>query len=233
MTRIDEDMTLGDVVNRRPGAARVLQAFDLDFCCGGDRPLSAACAERGIDTSVVMDALADVPLAASPDWVAMGPVELVDHLEATHHAYLHRELEFLDVLAEKVAAVHGGRHPELLDVLADFRELTDDLVPHLAKEEQVLFPMIRRLAGGEVPEFGSVEAPISVMLREHDAAGALLSQLRARTGGFHVPDDACSSYWSLYSGLEELEANTHLHVHKENNVLFPAVVALEAQLATR
>jgi regulator of cell morphogenesis and NO signaling len=30
----------------------------------------------------------------------------------------------------------------------------------------------------------------------------------------------------------ELEADTHLHVHKENNLLFPAVVALERRLTT-
>ena len=133
MTDVDPDMSLRQLVNRQPSAAPVLQDFSLDFCCDGSRPLGAAYEERGVEVAAVAAALG---AAAAPapvlDWVAMVPAELVDHLEATHHAYLRQELPRLDAFAEKVAVVHGGRHPELLGVLADFRELTDDLVPHLA-----------------------------------------------------------------------------------------------------
>ena len=235
MIDVDPDMSLGELVNRRPSAAAVLQDFGLDFCCGGSQPLGAACAELGVDPEAVAAALGAVAPVPVPDWVAMGPAELVDHLEATHHAYLHRELPRLDAFAEKVAAVHGGRHPELLDVLADLRELTDDLVPHLAKEERVLFPRISDLAAGRSSTVGgppSLAAPISVMLREHDRAGELLGILRARTDAFAVPDDGCATYRALYDGLRELEADTHLHVHKENNLLFPAVLELEARVAS-
>ncbi len=230
MMDIDMDLPLGEVVNRVPGSARVLDSFGLDYCCGGRRSLQDACAERSVDAAVVLDALSGIGVAESPDWVSMGPAELVDHLEATHHAYLHSELTRLDALAEKVASVHGERHPELLEVLADFRDLRDDLEPHLLKEERMLFPMIRELArSDEPPTFhcGSLQNPISVMLREHDDAGALLTQLRDDSRDFVVPADGCASYHALYEGLEELEVDTHLHVHKENNLLFPAVVALE------
>jgi regulator of cell morphogenesis and NO signaling len=232
VTDIDQDMTLGELVDRAPAAARVLQGFGLDFCCGGARPLAAACGERGVEVAAVVAALDDLAPGPAAEWAGMDTRELVDHIETTHHAYLHAELPRLDALAEKVAGVHGGRHPELLDVLADFRELTDELVPHLAKEERILFPMIRRLAAGEEAEPGevpTVAAPISVMVRDHDRAGELLAELRARTADFAVPEDGCASYRALYAGLEELEIDTHLHVHKENNVLFPAVLALESQ----
>jgi regulator of cell morphogenesis and NO signaling len=142
----------------------------------------------------------------------------------------------LDELAEKVASVHGERHPELLDVLADVKELRDDLEPHLMKEERVLFPMIRQLSEADEPvEFhcGSLRNPISMMLIEHDRAGMLLAQLRDRTDDYIAPPDACASYRALYQGLAELEADTHLHVHKENNLLFPAVAALEDELSRR
>ena len=113
-------------------------------------------------------------------------------------------------------------------------ELRADLVPHLRKEEQVLFPMIRELSTAtEAPRFhcGSLRNPIAVMDREHDRAGELLAALRAESGGYRVPADGCASYQALYDGLAELEADTHLHVHKENNILFPAVVAAEDALA--
>ena len=133
----------------------------------------------------------------------MGPAELVDHLESTHHRYLHSELPRLDTLAEKVASVHGERHPELLDVLADVKDLRDDLEPHLMKEERVLFPMIRELCAAEGPvsfQCGSLRNPISMMMLEHDRAGALLEQLRDRTEDYTAPADACASYRALYQG---------------------------------
>ena len=66
--------------------------------------------------------------------------------------------------------------------------------------------------------------PVRVMLVEHDRAGELLARLRSLTDGYVAPADGCASYRALYDGLAALEADTHLHVHKENNVLFPAVL---------
>ena len=114
-------------------------------------------------------------------------------------------------------------------------ELRGELEPHLAKEERMLFPMIRELATADTaPQFhcGSLGNPVSVMLREHDRAGELLAALRIVARGYVVPEDGCASYTALFTGLEELEADTHLHVHKENNLLFPAVLALEAERST-
>lgn len=118
--------------------------------------------------------------------------------------------------------MHGARHPELMDVLADVHELHDDLEPHLLKEERILFPLIRELvaevtAGSVTTPLGG---PVRVMRLEHDRAGALLAQLRHHAGDFEPPATACASYRALYDGLAQLEADTHLR-HKENNVLFP------------
>ncbi|MGZ4757686.1 MAG: iron-sulfur cluster repair di-iron protein [Acidimicrobiales bacterium] len=231
---IDPSTTLADLVTQRPALARELERRSLDYCCGGQRSLAEACARRGLDVDETAAALGAVGSPDPAPWATFGPAELVDHLEATHHAYLHEELPRLTALSEKVAQVHGGRHPELLEVLRLCRELRDDLEPHLAKEERVLFPMIRELAvaDGTRPDLhcGSVANPISVMMVEHDRAGDLLVALREVTDDHIVPDDACASYTALYLGLEQLEADTHLHVHKENNLLFPAVIALEAEL---
>jgi len=163
----------------------------------------------------------------------MSPVELVDHLETTHHRYLSDTLPRVGALVDKVAAVHSDRHPELVTVRSLFAELRADLEPHLVKEERVLFPMIRELAtAATAPRFhcGTLANPIRVMLTEHDTAGDLLARLRAATANYSVPADGCASYHALYAALAEVEADTHLHVHKENNVLFPAVLATEAAL---
>ena len=234
MSDLTTDRTLADVLTEEPGAARVLERFGLDYCCGGRRTLADACAREGVDPDQVLDALGDVAPGPEPDWVRMAPEELVDHLEATHHAYLHAELPRLDALVDKVSRVHGVRHAELVDVRATFVALRAELEPHLLKEERVLFPMIRELATTTAPpsfHCGALANPISVMMAEHDRAGELLATLRRLTDGYQPPADGCPSYRTLYAGLAELEADTHLHVHKENNLLFPAVVILEQRWA--
>ncbi len=230
------ETTLADIVTANPGAARALERHHLDYCCGGRQTLSAACSEQGLDPQLVLDDLQATPDAGHPDWASMAPTELVDHIEATHHRYLHDELPRLDALAEKVAGVHAARHPELPGVAELVAALRADLEPHLAKEERVLFPMIRELdASVTAPDFhcGTLANPIRVMLAEHDQVGELLAELRDTTDGYAVPTDGCASYRALYTGLAELEADTHLHVHKENNVLFPAVLALDSRPRAR
>ena len=163
----------------------------------------------------------------------MDALALVDHVVAVHHVYLWTELPRLSALVAKVTLAHGLRHPELRDVAASFDELRSDLEPHMLKEERVLFPMIRELAVASAPltfHCGSVRNPISVMLREHDQAGAQLARLRALTAGYAPPEDGCASYEACYRALAELEADTHLHIHKENNLLFPMVVRMEASI---
>jgi regulator of cell morphogenesis and NO signaling len=223
---MDATTKLCDIVTERPAAARVLDRRGLDYCCHGAQQLDAACAAAGIDAADVLAELEAEP-SRSPEWATMPIDELVDHLESTHHQYLHDELPRLTALVDKVVGVHGARHPELFDIAATYEALRAELEPHLMKEEQVLFPMIRQLAGAtEAPTFhcGSIANPIRVMQIEHDDAGELLARLHSLTDGYSPPDDACASYRALYDGLADLQADTHLHVHKENNVLFPAVL---------
>lgn len=232
---IDPATTLAQIVTDHPDLARELEARDLDYCCGGQRSLGDACRTAGLDADAVAAELAAVADHAGPEaWLALDAASLVDHLEATHHAYLHAELPRLATLLAKVHGVHGANHPELSEVAETFAALRADLEPHLAKEERVLFPLIRDLVRGTTTApfaGGSVQSPIAVMRREHDHAGRLLGLLRRHTSGYLVPPDGCASFAALYQGLEQLEADTHLHVHKENNRLFPLVAELEARTA--
>ena len=234
MRTVDVNATLGQLVSSHPDLARELERIGLDFCCGGTRTLAAACTEAGLDLHVVATELGQIESdVETPTWAAMDAPALVDHLEATHHRYLTAEFPRLTELLERIDSVHGARHPELTQVRASFRELRNDLEPHLVKEERVLFPAIRQLSAAQTPlafPFGSIRTPVSVMLHEHDRAGQLLATLRNLTHDYQAPTDGCASYRACYEGLSELEADTHLHIHKENNLLFPAVIALEARL---
>ncbi len=219
--------TLAEIVTENPAAARVLDGFGLDYCCHGGRTLAVACDAAGLAPDVVTAKLADVEPGVDIGWTALRAPALADHIVETHHRYLHEELPLLDALAAKVLAAHGGRHPELAKVRRLVAAVRADLEPHLLKEERILFPAIHQLATGrtEFP-FGTVANPIRMMIAEHDRAGELLAELRIATGAYSVPPDGCTSYRSLYDRLAALEEDTHLHIHKENHVLFPDALRL-------
>lgn len=235
MTMIDPQMTLGELVDEYPQLAREFERRGLDYCCGGGRTLAAACAGRGLDIGATAAELAAAAGERAPaDWSTMAVDQLCDHIDATHHRYLWDELPRLSALVEKIRGVHGDRHPELAAIARLYEEIRADLEPHLMKEERVLFPLVHELShAGELPSFhcGTVRNPIGVMLSEHDRVGELLARMRMLTSDYTPPADGCASYAACFAGLQELEADTHLHIHKENNVLFPKAVQLEAELA--
>src|SRR5262245_20621278 len=236
MTAPDIDTSVGEWVARHPHAARVFESFRIDYCCGGAAPLGEACKAGGHDARQVLAELARAAPVASgrpaTDWRQAPLAELCDHIERTHHAYLRRELSRLSGLLAKVTQAHGAAHAELAEVGHAFAGLRSELEPHMLKEEMALFPAVRLLEGAEGPPrfpFGAIANPIRVMRHEHDAAGEALARLRALTGEYRTPGDACPTYRVLLEGLRELERDLHQHVHLENNILFPRAEALESR----
>jgi regulator of cell morphogenesis and NO signaling len=213
----------------------VFERFGLDFCCHGNATVVDACEAAGLNPDAVLEAIAATEeaqgVASGQAWAELGPAALSEHIETVHHRWLYAELPDLVALAAKVASVHGERHPELAELRGLVAEVEAEFIPHLAKEERVLFPAIRALTEGRFGfAFGSVANPIAVMTAEHETVGGLLHDLRAVSDGYRVPEDGCASYRLLYKRLDGLEADTHMHVFKENSLLFPAAVALEAGL---
>lgn len=230
--------TVGQVVARHPVLARVFEEARIDYCCGGKRTLEVVCREKGLDPQSFLARLSQSASSTDGenfvDAAAMSLSELVDHILETHHAYLRDELPRLNMLTEKVAAVHGAEDPRLVDVRKAFAGLANEMASHMMKEEQVLFPMIRRLEESDtLPMFhcGSVANPIRQMEREHHDAGAALDCLRTLTDGYAPPDWACNTYRAMLDSLARLERDMHQHVHKEDNVLYPRAIRREAELA--
>ena len=217
-------MTLGEIVTLHPSLAADLERRGLDYCCHGARTLAAAAGEAGLDPETVAEELSAARVDEPPaGWASLRPVDLVDHIETVHHRYLWAQLPRISALADKIVAVHGDRHPELTEVRRLYTELRADFEPHLVREEQVLFPMIRHLADlADQPRFDTEELreQIEALAAEHETVGELLEELNRVTGGYATPADGCATYAACYQALAELEADTHLHVHKESNVLF-------------
>lgn len=216
-----------DIVNELPKTADVFKAYRIDFCCGGNRPLLDAANELNINTDALMADLEDVyqKNAGAPTdmevWTNTDSQTLVDHIIEKYHRSLEEELPLLSPYVTKVAKVHGDSHPELLRVSELFYELKKELLEHTAKEEATVFPSLLKLDEVVGEERQRIIDEILLLEKEHDHAGEILRELREITSDFALPIDACGTYRIVYKRLEMLEAETFMHVHLENNILFP------------
>ncbi|MEK7468373.1 MAG: iron-sulfur cluster repair di-iron protein [Planctomycetota bacterium] len=219
---VDPARSLADLVTERESRGDILEKFGLDFCCGGRKSLRDACSESRISLPDVVRALdrndaTPPPAGAVIDWRKAPLRDFLDHIVGTHHVYLRHALPALQLKVDKVAQVHGERHTELWNVREIFSKLKMELETHLAKEEDVVFPAIRRMeAGIPLPESAMCE-----LEDEHQKVGDALHEIRRITNSYRAPADACPTYRAMLSDLAALEADTHHHVHKENNVLLP------------
>ncbi len=233
MITIQTESMLGDLIRDNPRLAPVLEELNIDYCCKGRRTLAEASQQRGIDPGMVLNRLREADAATAPEREknvsSFSQDELVDHILATHHAYVAREIPRLRSLAHRVARAHGEKDPRLLALERVFGGLGEELLAHMMKEEQILFPMIRALANGEEAGIfcGGPEGPIRQMRHEHDEAGLALEEMRGLTDDFASPEWACPTYRALMAGLAEFTRDLHLHVHKENNILFPRAAFAE------
>ena len=227
---ITESTPIGDIATAIPSSVRIFQRHGIDFCCGGKRALGTVCTERGLSlaaTVTAIEASASMP-ADNRDWSKEPLGSLIDHIIATYHDPLREELPRLQRMAEQVAEVHGAKAAHLGQIADIVNALSADLLTHMRKEEAVLFPAIRAIEKGRASDAAWMVAPISVMERDHEQAGALLTDLRRLTGGYESPAWGCATLRALYQGLDEFERSMHVHVHLENNVLFPRALQLEA-----
>lgn len=215
---LNASQQIGQIAVHLPGATAVFRKLKLDFCCGGQVALAQAAAEKGLDVNAVLTELASLQRSdAAPE--AASPAALIDHILARYHEVHRAQLPELIRMARRVEAVHRD-NPDVPAGLADLlEEMHEELLSHMRKEEQVLFPMMK--AGGN-PFVGQ---PISMMRAEHVDHGAALDRLNAITHDATPPQGACNTWRALYAGIAQLGDDLISHIHLENNVLFPAFEA--------
>lgn len=231
--------TVREIAVETPNATRIFEKLKIDYCCGGGKSLDVACTEAGIEMEEVMRLLEEsAARTGQTEETALfrtAPLtELMTYIVDKHHVFTREEMQRITALLGKVCSRHGENHAELLTVQSLFQELANDLTPHMFKEERVLFPYIEMLEEAvrenrplEPPPFVTVRNPVRMMMMEHDTAGDLLRKIRETSRDFALPPDACISYQTLYSALEEFELDLHQHIHLENNILFPRAVVME------
>ncbi len=222
---ITPETGIGHIAAVHPLATRVFSRHQMDFCCGGGRALGDVCHDKGVETSLVIAEIEKEldTTVIEVRWAEKPVIELIDHILKAFHEPLREELPRLEELALKVLDAHGEKDPDKFREIADLvSSLRAELENHMKKEEQILFPLVREGKGN------LAEGPIAVMMVEHDEAGGVLRRLRKLTDNYLVPEEACNTWRALWCGLNALEESLHEHIHLENNILFPRVLACES-----
>ena len=238
-TEGESDETLGEIAVKDLRKAEVFKKYGLDFCCGGKKTVKEACAEKGIDVTKVEQELqhsntAKISNARSLPYNDFSLDFLADYIVNMHHSYVKKSVPDLRDYAAKVAKVHGNLHPELLEINKLTQEVCDEMTEHMGKEENVLFTYIKKMvvadeSGIPVPGTKSnlIENEINTMESEHEVVGKNMEKIRELSNNYTLPEDSCASYAFLFKSLEDFENDLHIHIHLENNILFPKAVKLE------
>ncbi len=225
-----ENALLGDLVTEDFRVAEVFKQAGLDFCCGGKKTLSQACREKNLNVKAIEEeirAIGQAPALSNVNFKDWEPGFLADYIINTHHKYVLKTLPELLYYTGKIASVHGTQHPELIEVKKLFTEINKELLQHLQKEEEVLFPAIKSAIQKSTGELQSViRSEIERMSNEHEFAGGAMDKINELTAGYMVPQDGCNSYQVAFKMLRQFEDDLHIHVHLENNILYPKALKL-------
>jgi regulator of cell morphogenesis and NO signaling len=237
---ITKETIIGELVAQNYRTASVFKNSNIDFCCNGNRTIEDACTQKNIDSDTLIAQLENVTVQSSDSGTDYNSWELdllADYIEKKHHRYVVNKISEILPFLEKVVRVHGDHHPELKEVEQLFKESAGELTAHLKKEEMILFPFIRKMveakSNGTATQapFGTVQNPIRMMMHEHDGEGERFRKIATLTDDYTPPADACNTYRVTLSLIKEFEEDLHLHIHLENNILFPKSIVLEETFA--
>ena len=230
-----KNKTIGEWVAQDYRTAAVFKKHSIDFCCQGNRSIQSACESNGIELAKVME---DIGLAlrikkdSGADYKTW-PIDLLaDYIEKKHHRYVAASIPVLKQYLQKICSVHGHSHPELLEILELFNHSADELTTHMKKEELMVFPVIREMVSLNAIGKKSVKNPIQVMMHEHDTEGERFRKISSLSNYYTPPSDGCNTYKVAYELLKEFEEDLHIHIHLENNILFPKAIELEKKIST-
>jgi len=234
---LTSNQIIGELVAEDYRTASIFKKHKIDFCCQGNRTIGEACEKKNVDPAGLikdLEAVRQTQGTGNQDFQSWPLDLLADYIEKKHHRYVEEKTMEIEPLLYKVARVHGDRHPELLEIEEEFQEARGALAAHMKKEEFILFPFIRKMvkAGSDgesfsTPQFGTVENPVNMMKHEHDVEGERFRRIAQLSDDYTPPADACNTYRVTFSLLKEFEEDLHMHIHLENNMLFPRAIEME------
>lgn len=236
---ISNTKTVAEYVTENIKTAHIFKKYGIDFCCGGAITVEKACAKKNVNQAILEKELAEVDVVKDiiEDYDKWDLNFLLIYIENVHHTYIKESLPIISQYVNKVAKVHGHHYTEVVKINQLFHEVANELISHMQKEEQILFPYIKQLVKAHKnkttltpPPFISIHNPISMMEHEHDKVGNTLKMISKLSNNYTPPKEACNTFRALYAKLEEFEQDLHKHIHLENNILQPKALLLDKQI---
>ena len=227
----NEESSIGEIAAKDIKKVAVFKKYGIDFCCGGKKTISQVCKEKGIEASVLEFELNATELQHSNTVNNFDdfPLDvLCDYIENTHHQYVKEVLPTLLEISNKVKNKHAEHHNELLRINELIHLINEELMLHMRKEEVILFPFIRSIATDKKINMTTemLQGPINMMEVEHEQVGEMFAEIKLLTKNYIAPENACASFLMLYKTLKEFQDDLHLHIHLENNILFPKALSI-------
>lgn len=233
--------TIGEYVSEDFRTASIFSKYNIDFCCKGHKTLNEVCDKKGLNINQIINEidfinnLNDKNVENYNNW----PLDkLIDYIIETYHNYIEEKVPLLLQYLNKLCKVHGNKHPELFEISELYLQSAEDLIHHMKKEEMILFPYIKELVLAELerktihkPHFDNISNPIAMMKFEHETEGNRYEKISQLTENYIPPQDACNTYKITFAMLKEFEEKLHIHIHLENNILFPKAELLEDKLS--
>lgn len=225
-----KDLNVGEVVADDFRTSKVFTNAGIDFCCGGNQSVKEACNEKGVNIQELEAQILKIkntPVNPSVNFKEWDLLFLIDYIKNTHHKFVLNSLPELLFYTEKIARVHGENHSELIDIAGKVYSINDELLQHLKNEEEVLFPAIKNYLKSPNNVFTqTINSEINRMAGEHDFVGKTMDEINTITNEYQVPEDGCNTYRVAFELLKQFEDDLHIHVHLENNILFPKALLL-------
>lgn len=228
----EDEETLAEMATKDLRKVEIFKKYGLDFSCGGKKTVKEACAEKGLDVTKVEQELQQADKAPITQVMFYDEWNLdffTDYIVNTHHRYIRKNISEIAKYSNKVMEVHNFNHPELIAINNYVKDIKSTLTNHIKEEEEILFPRIKSLVNADKSNTESLKNTINLVEKEHQLVSEAFSEIRKLTNNYTLPEDACASYTLLFRVLEELESDTQLHIHLENNILFPKTLELTSK----
>ena len=229
---------LSEIININVRAISVFDKYNFDYCFNGNKSIRDVCKEKNLDLRVLVDELKILPDEFQIDKFSEWRLDfLIDYILNNHHQYIHKMIPVISDLSQKISYEYGEKFSELKSIARIFAVVYKDLKQHMLKEEQILFPYIKQLVSlniagnkSEKPYFGMIDNPISMMESDHKNALDEYDNLKKLTNNFTTPEESNEPLKNFLKELRDFGKDLHIHIHLENNILFPKSIALERQM---
>jgi regulator of cell morphogenesis and NO signaling len=239
---ITPSSSVQQIVTHNHRTVEVFKKFNIEYCCGSKWPLETVCLMKGLDFETLkvelLNATKTITIPSIIPFKEWNVDFLTDYIINIHHYYLKQTLPLIENMLNSFIKEHEIKYPYFKEIQLIFTKLKKELLPHLAHEEDIVFPYVKQVVHAHesndnyaVLLVKTLRKPIDFMVEhEQDVIAKPMFKIRALTNNYFPPHKSCVSHQVMLHKLKELDEDLMQHIYLENEILFPKALAIEKQL---